>query len=110
MLKSFLFAATVVLLSNAQASQTCGIMGENPNQPGTYDILIDYKVLDLSKKVYQFKGVGYWAHFSLKNGTFQVATTSQSETHKIFALALAKTNSITMIDGQNKINVYCFEK
>lgn len=109
MVKMILFAVAVCTVSVTQAGQKCGVMGENPKNSGTYDVLIDFKEVDLTKGPYIYEGVSFWATASKTSSGLQVATTSKVEKNKLFALAVSPADKIFMIDGQNQVTVSCYQ-
>lgn len=90
----------------------CFVAGQNPNDPNAYTELLHTQELEVAtgNGAIVYATSDYVVSVSKGENTMTVASSSaKQDEKKIFALASAETSTLNLIDGQNKISVYCKE-
>lgn len=105
-------AMLVTVTSAANASYVCAVSAENPNQPGVYDQLLklyDGEIAYLTDAFLYLHGNTRVMASINEDGSLQLAS-FQKGMLKIDALALAKADSLSLIDGKNGLSIVCQKK
>jgi hypothetical protein len=111
--KTILFLTTAIISATAQAQlgQKCTVLGPDPSNPENYNQTLATGSFNLNDGESGTIDVGCITVTLSKsqNGFLQIAT-AIPKNKNLFALAVAQTTLITLIDGNNKLMVYCSEK